>query len=161
MTTSRIVIGALGGGDYGLKCSVPGVNARTADNSVPSNWSFHTGWGNTIRLAQAGFTALAFTPYAIQSAIVYHGLGFRPFVEARSMESTVNVVCDEFSGQQLVELPGGGAYVNAWQRVVAAADGANISLNVFPWAFKISGNWVYPNPSYCRVFYIIYRDPPS
>ena len=87
MTVPRLVLGNIGGGRSGMKCSLPGVNALTADDQDPELFSFCSDWTDLAKLALTGIVSI--TGLNGNSSItvnVTHGLGYRPLSDYRTDE---------------------------------------------------------------------------
>lgn len=113
--TRRAVLGALPGGTFGLRCSLPGIDVMTGDSTNQNQFSFNSDWTDIAKVQQVG---LATIPPNILSGmtIPFTDLGYRPFVEVRRVAGAV-VYDDWFvSGQA-----GIGVQIST-NSIVAASD---------------------------------------
>ena len=163
--TSRLIIGNIGGGGFGLKCTVPGVDVLTADNNNPALFSFNSSWSNMIRIAASGYANITYTSnttYSSSSPIV-HSLGFTPFIEVRSMENYANRIFDEFAISNYQNGPNGGFFVNKFQRLTTVGNSSSVTIRVWPWTrLAFAGEDPYLmqlSPGTVKVLWYIYREP--
>ncbi|WP_458760555.1 hypothetical protein ACSVBT_07110 [Afipia sp. TerB] len=96
MSTPGAVLGKYANGTtYGLKTSLPGINALTDDDTDPSKFSFNSEWTDIVRPHQIGIVNFS----AVNTIVPFPNLGFRPFYEIRRMIGSV--ICDD----RMVQLP--------------------------------------------------------
>ncbi len=90
MTTRipRIVLGNYGDGRQGLKCSKPGVNAMTADDSDPSLFYFNTEWDWVVEIHQAGVGRGS-------DWVNFNALPFYPMIDAQYYNPTTKTIYAE------------------------------------------------------------------
>jgi hypothetical protein len=86
--TRRVVLGALPGGTFGLRVSLPGVDVMTGDSSNSTQFSFNSDWTDIAKVRQVG---IATVPPNIPPgvAIPFPDLGYRPFVEIRRLNGAL------------------------------------------------------------------------
>lgn len=94
MSTPAAVLGKYANGTtYGLKTSLPGINALTDDDTDPSKFSFNSEWTDIVRPHQIGIASFP----ANLTTIFFPGLAFRPFYEVRRVIGSV-IYDDRFVG---------------------------------------------------------------
>jgi hypothetical protein len=93
MSTRRDVLGALPGGTFGLRCSLPGVDVITGDSNDPNQFSFNSDWTDIAKLHQVGVAVIP-APPPFNVSVPFPDLGYRPFVEVRRVSG--NIVFDDW-----------------------------------------------------------------
>lgn len=83
----RVVIGKKNDGTFGLRVSLPGVDALLADSSL-GGFSFDDGWSDIAKVALTG-TATNTGAGGGVPVVVPHGLGYVPFLEARLLTGSI------------------------------------------------------------------------
>lgn len=88
----RGVIGKyLNGTTIGLKTSLPGINALTADDTDGTKFSFNSEWNDFVKVHQIGISTLG----TVQTNCYFPTLAYKPFVEVRRVVG--NVVYDDYA----------------------------------------------------------------
>jgi hypothetical protein len=84
MTVPRVVIGRRGTG-LGLYCSLPGVNALTADANDSNRFSFNSDWTDLLKVHQMGTVSdySVSEPPFVKRDVYFPALSYVPYVEAR------------------------------------------------------------------------------
>lgn len=78
MSTRRAVLGALPGGGFGLRVSLPGFDVLADDPTDVSKFSFNSDWTDLLRTHQYGFVAT-------NQTVPFPELGYYPFIEVRQV----------------------------------------------------------------------------
>lgn len=95
----RAVIGKYNNGTYGLKVSLPGINALTDDDGDGSKFSFNSEWNDFVKIHAIGIATITdpLFPGAVTGEVVinFASLGYKPFVELRMVVGTV--VWDDYA----------------------------------------------------------------
>lgn len=107
----RAVIGKYANGTtYGLKVSLPGVNALTADDTDATKFSFNSEWTDFVKIHHIGIFQSP-TGYVEGAAVEvkFPALSFVPFVEMRRYSG--NVIWDDYL------YPGGASTAGSSSRV--------------------------------------------
>lgn len=182
MSTRRVVGGYIDGA-FGLRTTLPGFDAHNDDPNDPTKFSFNTAWNDIVFIEKVGYVDPP-SPWPInpkpqpgvpvrQEAIewpdgeaspwlinVAHGLGYRPYVEARPVSG--GVIYDDYRSQtyasngvnreEAQHVCGERAWsfpslvkISTWQRAVYWFDGTSTALE--------QSNYGH------RVAYVIYRLP--
>lgn len=110
---SRVVIGALPGGGYGLKSSLPGFDVLSVTNDDSQKLSFSSNWTNVAHVHMTGVGSIG--AGISNMTISYVSLGYIPFVEVRSCNLSSGVVYDDMN----VLIPIGSGSGDAGGRVTA------------------------------------------
>lgn len=77
---SRLRLGRLANGVYGLHITMPGYHTSTADPNNSEQTSFYSEWTDMVQVHQAGVVSVAAT---VAQAVPITGLGYRAFYEIR------------------------------------------------------------------------------
>jgi hypothetical protein len=81
MTVNRVVIGQQLDGSYGLRVSLPGVDALYGNSAPPDTFAFDSAWTDMARVHQIsivpGLNGQTFPQ------TLFPALGYKPFVELR------------------------------------------------------------------------------
>ncbi len=77
----RVVIGKDNAGNYGIKCSLPGYNALTDDDTDLNKFSFNSNWNDLLVIHQRGIATPATFPTVTN--IPFSDLGYLPFIEVK------------------------------------------------------------------------------
>lgn len=149
--SNRVVIGKKNDGNFGLRVSLPGVDALLGDSSL-GGFSFDDEWSDIVKV---GLTGIATIPGGGFSAAhpppitaVAHGLGYVPFIEVRLLQGSV-IWDDTFS------LSGASAITsNNFSGAQCKIDTSN--LNFTPQATGPAVSAVVPSVGY-SVLYIVYQ----
>lgn len=157
MTNPRTVLGKKLDGNYGLRCSLSGVNALTGDSSL-GGFSFDDEWTDIVKIAQTGtanipggsFSA-AFPP---PTTTVSHALGFVPFIEARRLSAS-NVINDDIMSLSSFLLS------NRFSGVPCSVTGSSVIFQAQQSGGLSSGNIPYAAYSVVYVVYDIAVPNPS
>lgn len=85
----RVVIGKQNDGTFGLRVSLPGIDAYLGDSSG-GDFSFDSAWTDIVKIAlvgtcnvQGGSGTPGVAPFV--PTVISHSLGYVPFVEARQI----------------------------------------------------------------------------
>lgn len=90
----RAVIGKYANGTtYGLKVSLPGVNALTADDTDATKFSFNSEWTDFVKIHHIGIFQCP-TAYVEGATVSFPALPFSPFVEIRRYSG--NIIWDDY-----------------------------------------------------------------
>lgn len=108
--TNRMVLGALGGGAFGLKVSMPGVDSLTASNSDPAQWSFHSEWPGIANIYGAGTVQAG--------SAVNHNLGYVPWADVRHAASSGSTTYRDDAPHEYQDGVGSGTGWDTAQAVV-------------------------------------------
>lgn len=84
MSVPRVIIGRRGT-QFGLWCSLPGVNALTADANDSNKFSFNSEWPDILKVHQLG-TVSSYSisdPPFVKRDVLFPALSYVPYVEAR------------------------------------------------------------------------------
>ncbi len=94
--TGRILIGKDSAGDFGIKCSLPGFDVETADDTDPGKFSFNSNWNDLCKIHMQGL--INTVPQSNYASNLVHGLSYMPFVEAKPYSSNTyyNDILDTF-----------------------------------------------------------------
>lgn len=95
MTNPRTVLGKKNNGNFGLRCSLSGVDAFLGDSSG-GGFSFDDEWTDIVKVVMTGTANVAGGSQSPPGAstVVSHGLGYVPFIEARLLLAS-NVIADD------------------------------------------------------------------
>lgn len=127
----RAVIGRYNNGTYGLKVSLPGINALTDDDSDGTKFSLNSQWSDFVKIHAIGIATITEPsfPGALNGsvAINFATLAYKPFAEIRRFAG--NVVWDDYArgGNQ----SGYNAIVTSSSVTVSEALGATFLYMVF------------------------------
>lgn len=181
MATRRVVGGYFDGG-FSFRTSLPGFDARYDDPNDPNKISFNTDWTNIVYVEKAGYVnppspwpsnpkpqpgipvqidALFFpdgeaNPWLINVA---HGLGYRPYVEARPVYSG-GIIYDDYRSQAYAN---NGSNREEGQHVCGEKAWSFPTLaKISTWeksVYSFSGTTLNQSQYGHRVAYVIYRLP--
>lgn len=151
MPNPRVVIGRKLNGNYGLRVSLSGNNALTADSSL-GGFSFDDEWSDIVKVALAGVATIPGgsidAAHPVPTTAIGHGLGYVPFIEARLLQGSV-IYDDTFT------LSGGsGLLSNHFSGAPCTIDTSN--LNFQPQVTGPLSGGFFPSVGY-SVIYIIYQ----
>lgn len=96
----RAVIGKYNDGvTYGLKVSLPGINALTDDDNDGTKFSFNSQWSDFVKIHAIGIATINVPDYAGSLTgsvtINFTALAYKPFLEIRRYVG--NVVWDDYA----------------------------------------------------------------
>ena len=139
---NRLVIGDIGNGNFGMKCSLPGNNAlNTGNDDNPDFFSIHSEWDTLLQVGLIGNSTWNPTNEALShSGNITHGLGYAPYVECRRKDGN-RVYDDEADRDAAADMEG---YYRA--RV-----NNNSTFRIETFNFKHLGS--------STAFYIVYLEP--
>ena len=73
--TNRVALGAIGGGNFGLKVSTPGNDVLTG-TMEDDKLSFDSSWSSTLKLKASGITTLTPAGSGFYTQNIYYGITF-------------------------------------------------------------------------------------
>lgn len=107
MGTRRVILGNLGGGQYGLRVALPGHDVISEAGNQDA-LSFDSGWTDIVKMIQVG-TATASGSNVTPMDLLFPDQGYKPFVEVR-LRSGLRVY-DDYTGFGNALYPGIGANI--------------------------------------------------